>query len=373
MLRNLTEYVKQAHQEKGLFWTTETVALKKGYGMCFDLDYLTTATGETATDAFGKRGMKVVQKPNQYNNLAFAGVLTQNYPAQAGGQLVELALPGSCAMIAGIIPTTINATRLTCIVPSALQVAQAVAGSILHAGLWGPAALPGRGTAIALQTQTNTTDKPWVSAIAGEASFATATGTITCTGAFTYAAAGDRVIVLSGGVANAALAGTYYILTRTSADAAIVSATPGGTACLTVAANAAKLAISVIPAAAPLTLVYLCGGEESGLQEFAVPVTGAVTNPMVGGTTRLLGNVTLAAAHTPPIADGLFPGMLKLVWLHGTLTTGYYIITPASLGNQPDGTIVVTATLAATLGMALLRWTGQKWDIVSVDVAATAT
>jgi len=225
-----------------------------------------------------------------------------------------------------------------------------------------------------LQTRTNAAAIPWTEFYAGEASYATATGTITCTDAFLYALAGDRVIVLSGGVANAAKAGvTYYIKTRTSKDAAIVSLTPGGAAYLTLAANSAKLCICVIPAAAPLSLAYLCEGGESGLQEFDVPVSSAVTNPMVGGTTNLLGNVTLAVAHTPPIVDGLFPGMLKMVRLGGTLTTGYYIITPASLGNQPDGTIAVTVTLAASLGMTLLRWTGQLWDIVSVNTAAEAT
>jgi len=370
-MRNIVNYRKQAYVKKGLFVYLGTAALKRGYGMCFDLDYLTTETGETATDPFGARGLKVVQVPAAANNLAFAGVLTQDYPARASGmQLVELYLPGGCAKIAGIVPTTINATRLTCIVPSALQ---AAIPRIANAGLFGRAALPGRGTAIALQTRTNAAAIPWTEFYAGEAAYATATGTITCTAAFTYALAGDRVIVLSGGVANAALAGTYYIKTRTDANNAIVALTPGGDAFLTLAANGAKLCITVIPAAAPLTLAYLCDGEESGLQEFDVPVSAAVTNPMVAGTTNLLGNVTLATAHTPPIADGLFPGMLKMVRLGGALTTGYYIITPASLGLAPDGTIAVTVTLAATLGMTLLRWTGQRWDIVSVDVAATAT
>jgi hypothetical protein len=174
-------------------------------------------------------------------------------------------------------------------------------------------------------------------------------------------------------VANAAKAGTYYIKTRTSADAVIISETAGGDAFLTLASNSAKLAIAVIPAAEPLSLAYLCNGDESGLVEYDVPVSAAVTNPMVGGTTKLLGNVTLSTAHTPPIADGLFPGMLKNIELHGALTTGYYIVTPASLGLAPDGTIAVTATLAQTLDACLLRWTGLKTDILSVSRAAVAT
>ena len=369
-MRNTALYTKTGYREAGLFVYRGTAALKKGHGMCYDLDYLTTETGETATDKFGKRGLIEVQLPNQNNNLAFAGVLTQDYEANpnAHERLVELALPGSVCEIAGVIPTTINSTRLTCIVPSALQ---NTAGYTTTAGKFGPAGLPGRGTAIALQTRAAA--GPWVNKIAGEAAYATATGTITCTGAFANAAANDKVVILSGGVANAAKAGTYFIKTVTDDDNAIISDTLGGDAYLTAATNAAKIAISVIPAGDPLTLAYLCDGEESGLVEFDIPVSAAVTNPMVGGWTNLMGNVTLASDHTPPIVDGLFPGMKKTVKLHGAITDSSYAITPASLGLAPDGAIAVTATLQATLGQADLEFTGQKWDIKSVAVAATAT
>ena len=371
MMRNLVQYRKQAYVKKALFVYLGTTALKKGYGMCFDLDYLTTTVGERAIDAFGARGMKVVEVPSQSNNMAFAGVLTQNYPARSSGmQLVELALPGGCAMIAGIIATTINSTRLSCIVPSALQATSTYIGC---GGLWCHAGLPGRGTAIALQTHTDGTGLPWENDLVGNATFATATGTVTCANLFTYAAVGDVVWVLAGGIANAAKAGKYYIKTATSVNAAILALTPGGDAVLDITTNGGILAIAVVPAAEPFTLAYLCDGEESGLTEYDVPVNGATTNPMVGGWTNLIAKVTLAGAHVPPLVDGLFPGMLKTVKLHGLLTTGYYQITPASLGNQPDGSVVVVAELEDSLDQADLEWTGQHWDIKSVSVAAIAT
>jgi len=74
-----------------------------------------------------------------------------------------------------------------------------------------------------------------------------------------------------------------------------------------------------------------------------------------------------------PLADGTRVGMLKTMWLGGAITTGTLIIIPASLGLHPDGTVMITVTLAASLGMGTFRWTGQKWDIVTVNTAAEAT
>jgi hypothetical protein len=372
MIRNLTTYVNRRGEILGEFVYKGTAELKRGYGMCFNLDALTTSTGQTAADPWGRRGLKEVELPSQSNNLAFAGVLTQNYPANPSGkdQIVQLAMPGGCAMIANIEPTTINATQVSCVVPSALQV---TSGYTSTAGLWAKAGLPGRGTALALQTMADASGAPRETAYIGDASYATATGTITATGKFTNAAVGDIVWVLSGGVANAAKAGKYYIKTVTSVNAVIIASTPGGDAVLDVTTNGGILAIATQPADEPLTLAYLYDGEESGLVEWDVPVSAAVTNPMVGGTTHLLGGVTLAAAHVPPLADATRIGMKKKVWLGGAITTGSYAITPVSKGLAPDGTIVVTATLQASLGMATLQWTGQKWDILSVNTAAEAT
>jgi hypothetical protein len=86
-----------------------------------------------------------------------------------------------------------------------------------------------------------------------------------------------------------------------------------------------------------------------------------------------MGGVTIAASDVPPVLNATRVGMKKKFWLGGTLTTGSYVITPAALGLAPDGTIAATVTLQASFGMGTLEWTGQRWDIKTVDVAATAT
>ena len=370
--RNLTYYKNRRYENVNSFVYTGTAALERGRAMCFDLDALTTTTGQTAADPWGRRGLQEVQTPSPSNNMAFAGVLMQNYEADADGKtkVIELACPGGCAMVKGIEATTINATQLTFTVPTAAQI---VAGYIAQAGLFGKAGLPGRGTVLALQTQADAADNARETAYIGDAAYATATGTITATNKFTNAEEGDVVWILSGGVANVALAGKYYIKTVTSVSAVIISLTPGGDAFLTAAANGAVVAIATQPASEELTLAYLYDGEESGGVEWDIPVTSGTSAPMVGGTTHLMGGVTIAANDVPPVLDETRIGTRKKFWLGGTLTTGAYVITPASLGLAPDGTIAVTVTLQASLGMGTLVWTGQKWDIVSVNTAAEST
>jgi hypothetical protein len=370
--RNTIRYINGREENLNEFVYTGTAALKRGYGMCFDLGVFGTGTGETITDPWGRRGQREVQLPSASNNLAFAGVLTQNYSADPDGKpkLIQLAMPGGCAMIASIEATNVNATQLTCITPT---VGQAGSGFIAQAGLFGKAGLPGRGTALALQRTLDTTDEPRETAYIGDAAYATATGTITATGKFTNAAAGDIVWILSGGVANSALAGKYYIKTVTDVNNVIISLTPGGDAFLTAAANGAKIAIATQPAGEPLTLAYLYDGEESGLVEWDIPVTGGTSAPMVGGTTHLMGGIDLDASDTPPVLDATRIGMKKKFWLGGALADTDYIITPAKLGLAPNGTIAATITLRASLGMGTLEWTGQKWDIVTVNTAAEAT
>lgn len=368
MLRNLINYRKQAYTKKAEFIYLGTTALEKGRGMCFNLDYYTSTTKEAVTDPFGARGLKVIEVPSQSNNMAFAGVLTQSYPARASGmQKVVLDLPGGCAMVKGILATTINSTRLTCVVPSALL---ATSGYIGCGGLWGHAGLPGRGTAIALQTHTDGTDLPWENDLVGAVVYTSSTGTITLSNLFTYADEGDVVWILSGGVANIAHVGKYYIKTRTSADAVIIAATPGGDVVTDAAADGAKLAVAVVPAAEPLTLVYLCDGEESGLMEYDTAVLGATTAMMAGGWTNVIAGVALSGNHTPGVADGLFPGMKKTYKLHGSLT-GNLIITPSTVGIMPTGAALATVTLSASLGQGDFEWTGQKWDCKSAAVYDT--
>ena len=75
MITNLAQYHKQAYTRKASFIYRGTTALKRGFGMCFDMDYYTDTTGEAVTDAFGARAMKEVQVPSASNANRFAGVI----------------------------------------------------------------------------------------------------------------------------------------------------------------------------------------------------------------------------------------------------------------------------------------------------------
>jgi hypothetical protein len=147
--RNLAGYVNKNYQMEAEFVFTGTSALKRGHGMCYDLSKVTTETGQTATDSWGRRALKEVAVPSSSNNMAFAGVLTQDYPADANGKLklVKLALPGGTAMIAQAATSVINTGLLTC------AVCEDDSGdTTLANGLFGYGGFEGRGSAIPLTT-----------------------------------------------------------------------------------------------------------------------------------------------------------------------------------------------------------------------------
>ena len=75
-VRNLTLYKNKEHVIEQDFIYRGTSALKRGYGMCFELDYLTTTTGQTAADPFGGRGLKEVATPSPTNNLACSPLIS---------------------------------------------------------------------------------------------------------------------------------------------------------------------------------------------------------------------------------------------------------------------------------------------------------
>jgi len=75
-----------------------TTAIVQGQALCYNNDYVTTDTGETATDAWGKRG-KVVELPSISNNGSFAGVASAAYAANASGQWILIYKPGSICLV----------------------------------------------------------------------------------------------------------------------------------------------------------------------------------------------------------------------------------------------------------------------------------
>jgi hypothetical protein len=350
-MRNLINYRKQPHIEKAMFVYLGTEALKKGHGMCFDLDYVTTETGETATDKFGARGLQVVEKPSVSNNMAFAGVLTQDYPARSTGmQIVELALPGSCAEIAVAIATTINATRLSC-----------VAGSGM-AGKFTTGALPGRGMALALQTRAAAAGAVIGASLDGTTVYATATKTVTKAALFTNAAVGDKIYVVAG---EAVTVGEYTIVEKTSNDAVVVDAAISTT-------NSAKIAVYVI-SGNPTVLAYLYDGDESGLREYKTPTGSGKEAAMVGGYTEWMGTLTPSADDVPPLAAGLFIGQKKAYLLNAALGGNDIVVTPAAAGVQLDGaTALNTMELDGANDFSLLEWNGLKWQLKANSGTALA-
>ncbi len=344
-MRNLVNYRKQPYMEKGLFVYLGTEALFKGHGMCFNLDYTTVDAGEAATDKFGARGLRVIEKPNGSNKMAFAGVLTQDYPARSTGmQMVELALPGGCAEIAVGISTILKATQLTC-------VTQGQPGLFIEAGI------TGRGTALALQTRPAGPGGIIGSSIDGTAAYATATRTVSKTGLFANAVTGDKIVVVGGQNAET---GDYTIVSRTDNTAVVdrqISAT-----------NGAIIAIYVI-SGNPTVLAYLYDGKESGLVDFVMPVSGAAVTPapQTGGVTRIIGTVSLAAASTIALAGGAFQGMEKEFRLTaGTANAGTagLAITIAGGGlGFAAGTNINTLSVAKNIaGHSRLEWNGVKWQ-----------
>lgn len=75
-----------------------TGALSKGTGVCYVPDYTTGNSGETATDAWGKRD-KTVDVPSYSNAAYFAGVVARDYASNADGQWIDIWTPGSTCKV----------------------------------------------------------------------------------------------------------------------------------------------------------------------------------------------------------------------------------------------------------------------------------
>ena len=386
---NLTQYQNQFYTKKAMFIYRGTTALKKGFGMCFDMDYLTTTTLQTATDPFGARGLKEIQVPAAANANRFAGVLTQNYPADANGKvkIVELALPGGCAMVSQRIISTSGLGRLTCVVDS--SVGDGNSGVFAYGGL------PGRGSAVPLQTlAAATAGNLAISDLAGDttAVYASSTGltTITLTGAgtalgytsATVAADGYEMTVLDGATAatgaTRANPGVYPVVNATAANTFTVTGDTGDGA-LTITLTKKDLKM----------LVYLEDGPESGLAEYVTPNNAAARQFILnqGGTTFIVGGgITIAGDSTvntlaDPITIGGSHGAIKKAFnVLSTITTSDYIVTVTSGIKASDTTTTLaTIVLDTAADEVVLEWNGNMGGATAgywtdlMHVAATFT
>jgi hypothetical protein len=352
----------EARKSQEQVWLDSDSALKKGAGVCYERDYVSTAVASrTATDGWGGRG-NIVEPPNADNNRDFAGVADADYPAVTGGQFIIINKPGSVCEISNLLATTINSTKLTCLASTGGN------------GLFHTAGFGGRGTAKALQTMAAITDATGIvdgvisSSLDGTATLSTDGLTLTSTGGqFTYAKAGDKVHILAGTTTAASL----YVVTP--GEYTIESVTSINIVVLTSAVHASSLACVcsfVLVRGNPTVLAYLEDGKESGLAEWITPhntAAGAthIVTAMVDGVTRVFGGNTMAADSTDTLADGTVQGEQKMFRCYGAITTSEHVVT-VTTGKQLDSaTALQTFDVEAAGEFVFVEWTGTFWMLIS--------
>jgi len=364
MVRNLTSYMNSFHEIVGEFIYRGTAALKKGYGMCFDLDYYTSTTGQAVTDAFGARGLKVVEVPSASNRQAFAGVLMNDYPADPDGKvrIIRLAMPGGCAMVSQRVASSINTKLITC----TLGIGTAANSSSIN-GVFGHGGFRGRGSAIPLETLAAATSGDLAfQNITGSAVslYASGTGltTITLTGAGTalgYSSAAvdasDYDCIVWGGATKGDStteripSGVFPVVQATGANTFTVTGDVGDCAVGGLTVNLVKKDF--------LALAYLCDGEESGLCDIYIPYSGNTTTyaPGVTGMSIVLGGLTMASDDQADVADGTMDGQRKGFFMLGTLST------KEMLWDITSGMTMAAGTLSTLEMNTAGEWATMVW------------
>ena len=131
---SINAYIDDTNTQVARVLFEGSTALKRGMGLCYNQDYGTAATAE------GSRNNRV-ELPSVTNARFFAGVVLHDHSAKAGGQWIEIAVPGSVCFVALDGPSvTVGAGLVTC------QAGGAKAGYFTRAGF------QGEGSAVPLQT-----------------------------------------------------------------------------------------------------------------------------------------------------------------------------------------------------------------------------
>lgn len=354
-------------------WFVGSGRVRKGMGVCYDIDVASTGSGQTATDPWGRRGNSVAV-PSSANNLAFAGVASMNYPAKANGQFIDISIPGSLAEVAVGMATTIFSQAAgsihTCSINSA------------DAGRFTLQGLSGRGTARALQTKAR--------ADGGDIAFSTLDGsatsawsspslTITKTGIGTACGYGDDdidptefVVVVLGGADDATGGDSGSGELATQGEYAVVTAPTADTITIATDIGDVDVALYVIKNTYPTILAYLEDGVESGLQEVISPQDATAVQSMIGGTTFLAGGYTMAADSTATLADGLIQGQLKAFQGLGALGTQDWLLTVTSGLKLAASDALASLEFDAANEYSVLEWFGSLgpgtsgfWNVIS--------
>ena len=357
---------------------TGTDAIEAGTGVCYVSNYGTATTDD------GSRNVRV-ERPSTTNHNSFAGYVKSRKPADATGQnWLTIYLPGSvCPVLVGTAATIKTGRISVC----TTGLAGMSIGSTTGLGL------PGRGSAIPLQTTptatTTSAPGPISSVLDGSGSLVVTTKTLTKTALFTNAAVGDKVICVGGALAadstHPLTPGVATIVTRTSADVAVLDGAFGGTAGDTVVCSAYVLRADANGNASGTVMCQTEEGPESGLIEWMTPLTADTTAAMVGGTTLVFGGTgfTLAADHVASIADGTQLGQRKFIYCYGAITTSSFAVTATSAnlkgqvqGASPTYTVTQFSALTsvsfnAAAETAMLEWDGSKGWCVVYYVGAT--
>lgn len=334
-MQNQTNYLKQARVHPRKVFFTGATALVEGQGVCYDRDYYSSETGEAVTDPCALRDKRVAL-PDQTNNLAFAGVTAKPYTAKTAGQWIEIYEPGSVCKVAVGIASVINSTILGCSCGDA------------DPGRFTRPTFPGRGAALALETETNVV----ADAVCTDGTWSVSTVTVTdddTADSFANVVAGD-ILYIEGGTGAGVTAGAYTVASVTS-DNVIVLASSAGTGQVT----------GYVTSGNPTILAQLLDGEESGLQEVVSPSTGAAVAAAVGGMTYIAAGYTMAADSTHTLADGTRIGMKKGFNCLGTLTTKDYIVTVTNGIQKDRATALATLAFDADAEDAILSWHNTEW------------
>ena len=358
--KNLATFADQKRELKYSVWFEGSTAVRKGMGLCYDIDTADTGSGETATDPWGRRG-NVVAVPSTSNNLRFAGVATQSYAAKTGGQRIDIFLPGSICLVEVGLPSTIYSqaagTIHTCSVNSA------------DAGRFTLQGLPGRGTAVALETQ--------AAAAGGNVPFASLDGTattawvdpsltITITGIGTACGYGDDdidptefIVVILGGADDTtggdsssgemATVGSYAVVTAPSADTVTIATDIGDV----------DATLYVIKNTYPTILCELLDGDESGLQETISPQDSVAAQNMIGGATYLCWGYTVTGHSTSTLAAGMVNAQRKLFGCLGTSGGQDWVLTIVNGIDHVDGGNCASISFDTAADFLLMEWNGM--------------
>ena len=328
--------------KRRVFFTGST-ALVKGQGLCYDRDY------GTAADADGRRD-KRVELPTTSNNLCFAGVTLSAYDAVSGGQWIEIAEPGSVVEVAVGVDTVVNSTMMTC------AVGTDVAGRFVKEGF------PGRGTALALQTNASgvlASDYTATATLDATALILTDSGATFVTAGL---AAGDSVYIVAGedDGTDSVTAGKYTIASvdsETQLTLTAVAGTTGGTMEVSYFAQHGN----------QVALAYLFDGEESGLIQFISPTNGA-SACMVAGVTYIHGGTNPGGDSTFTLANGTRNGMKKGFYLLASYSSNDFLVT-VTAGITMAGGALANFELDAADECAYLQWYHSKWRAIVVNGA----